>query len=109
MNNGKKLRKEIDELRKTLLECEKPVGHSSNDRMMAQCARLNALTAELAEISTRRIVWLTWGLIILTFALLAVEIRAVFFPKNLTANPQITQTGQYDDVVRPSLTKGQNP
>jgi hypothetical protein len=39
--------------------------------------------SEDAAIYTRRIIRLTWVLAILTFALLAVEVRAVFFPQLL--------------------------
>jgi hypothetical protein len=60
--------------------------------------------AEDAAIYTRRIIRLTWILAILTFALLSVEIRAIFFPKNAPTNPKAIQAGQNQQVVIPAVT-----
>lgn len=99
-----KIQKEIDEIRAFLREREKPEGNYPDHRILALIARLNALTAELAEISTRRIVRLTWFLALLTLALLAVEIRSVFFPKDLATTPQHIQTNQNQQVFIPAFT-----
>jgi hypothetical protein len=67
-------------------------------------AQILSATAELAEMSTRRIIILTWFLAILTAALLVVEIRAVFFPKNSATPKQDVQASQNEQIAIPSVT-----
>jgi len=55
--------------------------HTGSD---VRAARLHSeifvAASQLAEISTRRIVYLTWALLIVSIVLLAVEVRGIFFP-----------------------------
>ena len=72
-------------------------------REMARAA-LDIRLAEDAEITTRRIVWLTVGLLILTVALFAVEVRAVFFPQNPNTGAHQIQSSQHEQIFIPIVT-----
>jgi hypothetical protein len=74
MCKSKQLRKDINKLLAELEQREKETFEHSDIKMTAKSARLYGLTSKLAEITTRRIIWLTWGLIALTVGLLAYTI-----------------------------------
>ena len=95
---SKKLQLEIDKLRKQICEFETPIGVDPREQMMARCARLGALNAELAEISTRRIVRLTWALVALTAALL---IYTIFLYKDTHQLIQSEKQAQDHSVQKP--------
>ena len=77
--------------------------------LLGKIASLADIVSKRNELISRRLLWMTAFLLFFTVALFVVEVRAVFFPKNSSATIHTEQTGQHDDVVRPSLTKGQNP
>jgi hypothetical protein len=74
MRKSKQLRKEIDQLLSDLEQKEKATFELPEIKLIAKSARMSGLAAELAEVSTRRIICLTWGLVVLTIGLLAYTI-----------------------------------
>ena len=81
MSKAKELQQRIDELRKEIARASSAGASALNTHAILQSqAEITVLVGQLAEISTRRLVRLTVALLVLTAALLAVEVRAVFFP-----------------------------
>ena len=71
MCKSKAIQKRIDDLRKKIREdIELPQPWKAEQRLAARIGELMAAISEQAELSTRRIVRLTFGLLVLTAALL---------------------------------------
>lgn len=104
----KQLREEANKHLDEIKRLEKQSLVAADFRVVSYFAQLFGCLTEIAEISTRRIIRLTWALAILTAALLVVEIRAVFFPKDAAANPQHIKASQNQNVVIPAVTNGQH-
>ncbi len=66
MRKSNQIRDEIDALIGKLKEVDDKRFTYADVRVIAKVGILSALTAEMAEVSTRRIVNLTWALVILT-------------------------------------------
>ena len=96
MHKARELQELIDKHRKALAD------HSSNAHIHAPItiahrqAEILVAASQLAEISTRRIIYLTWALLVVTIGLLAVEARTIFIPKNPDASSQHIQSSQYE-------------
>jgi len=71
MSRAKELQNRIDQLRKELAELAGRSSISSTASIVHRHTEIIVLGSQLAEISTRRLVRLTWGLIFLTAGLLA--------------------------------------
>src|ERR1035437_1610105 len=71
---------------------------------LLQVAEAQKVLAERLERLTSKLICLTWFLAALTVALLVVEVRAIFFPKEPAAAIQNIQANQNKQVVVPSLT-----
>ena len=78
---------------------------SKTSRLQVLLAEEQAKSAAIMERQTKQLIRLTWGLFVLTAVLLAVEVRAVFFPQNLSANPEHVQASQNQQVVIPPVPK----
>jgi hypothetical protein len=106
------LQSEIEELLDRIENEEKHLaekhGESYHPTIPTLCSRMMALEAVLTEASSRRLVRLTWALLFCTVALLSVEVRAVFFPKDSAAHVEAKQTGQDHQVMVPALTNAQH-
>jgi hypothetical protein len=80
--------------------------HAGSD---VRAARLHSeifvAASQLAEISTRRIVYLSWALLIVSIALLAVEVRGIFFPQAPHQNPYRAKQQNNTKVVIPPIPK----
>jgi len=77
---------------------------ASNGELFSECAHFLARRADLAELLTRKVLRLTWGLLIftvalfvVTLALLAVEVRLMLVPQNAYANTNHIQLGQQQE------------
>ncbi|MGO8839401.1 MAG: hypothetical protein ACLQAH_16765 [Limisphaerales bacterium] len=105
MSTPKELQKQIEHHRQKIAEISANPGHIGDEaRIAAHQSEIFVAASQLAEISTRRIIRLTWFLAILTAVLLVVEIRAVFFPKDASANPQSVEANQNQKVTVPAVT-----
>jgi hypothetical protein len=103
---AKQLESEIETLYCQLVRTEDEMatrpGYSPS--IASLCSRLMTRQAQLNDIVTRRIIWLTWVLLVSTIALFVVEVRAVFFPKDSSAHIETKQAGQNHEVVVPTVT-----
>jgi hypothetical protein len=83
MNNPKELQTKIEQLRQEIVDAKT---NSAWEDCAANIAKKHSeifvLASQLSEISTRRIVRLTWALVILSIALLFFTVWLVIFPKN---------------------------
>jgi hypothetical protein len=105
MSKAKELQKIIDQSRQEIERIARvPTMPAAPTLLANEQAKIFVAASQLAEISTRRIIFLTWFLALLTFALLMVEIRAVFFPKDAAANPLTIQTNQIQPIMVPAVT-----
>jgi hypothetical protein len=108
-SNAKELQQRIEQSQsKIAIELKKyaDIGHPGAAALVAiEQANIFVAASQLAEISTRRIIKLTWFLALLTFALLVVEIRSVFFPKDMAAPIEHIQANQNQQITVPSITK----
>ena len=105
MCKTQEIQQRIDELTRRINEHAPKAAPSTSDIITDTRLEILALSLQLAEISTRRVVWLTVALLLLTGALLAVEIKSVFFPKDFAASTYHIQTDTNQQVVIPSITK----
>jgi hypothetical protein len=84
-----------------------PMGHMYQHARVALEVKLGEDALEAAkkvERQTDKLILLTWFLAILTAALFAVEVRAVFFPKDSPAPKQDKQAGEKQQIVVPPVT-----
>jgi len=79
MCESKQLQNRIEDLRTEIAEVS-PTRVGAAAVIAAKQSEIFVAASQLAEISTRRLARITWGLLILSAALLAVEIGRVFFP-----------------------------
>ncbi len=79
MSKSKQLQDRIDNATKAMGELT-PTHTGSDVRAARLHSEIFVAASQLAEISTRRIVYLTWALLIVSIVLLAVEVRGIFFP-----------------------------
>jgi len=105
MCKAQEIQQRIDELTRRINEHAPKAVPSTSDIIADARLETLALSLQLAEISTRRVVWLTVALLLLTVALLAVEIKSVFFQENPAAHAQTKEAGTNQQVVIPSVTK----
>ena len=103
MRTVKDLQEKIERHRQNIAKYT--ASHSISISIASEQAEIIVCACQLAEISTRRIIRLTWALLIFTIALFAVEVRAIFFPKDITAHPENVETSTKQQVVIPSVTK----
>jgi len=91
MDNPKELQTKIEQLRKEITNINTNSRYDRNQvniflyslsDISKKQSEIFVLASQLAEISTRRIVRLTWALVILSFALLFFTVWLVIFPKN---------------------------
>jgi hypothetical protein len=104
MSRSKQLQKQIDDAIKAMAEVV-PTHAGSDVRAARLHCEIFVAASQLAEISTRRVVHLTWALLAVTIGLLAVEVRDVFFPQAPHTEPDRTQQQSNAKVVIPSVTK----
>src|SRR6267378_204608 len=105
MNKSEELQQQIAAALNQLEKYSKDEGYPFVITGTKNMAIVFSASAQLAEISTRRIVLLTWFLAILTAALLAVEIKSVFFTKDSPAPKQNVQADTNQQVVVPPVPK----
>jgi hypothetical protein len=74
MRKPEEIRSEIDHLVEELKKVDEKRYRFADVRVIAKAGILSALSAEMAEASTRRIVRLTWALAILTAGLLVLTV-----------------------------------
>jgi hypothetical protein len=75
MSRATKLQTEADRIRAEMAEIAQRPARSTSVVLMAHLhAQLTAVASQLSELSTRRLVWLTWGLLLLTAGLLGFAI-----------------------------------
>ena len=99
MCKSKAIQKRIDDLRAEIKkDIELPQPWKAEQRLAARIGELMAAISEQSELSTRRIVRLTVGLLILTAALL---VFTVYLYKDTHALAQHEQTGSPDVVKHP--------
>ena len=91
MDNPKELQAKIEQLRKEIKDINADPRYDRNQvniflnsisDISKKQSEIFVLASQLAEISTRRIVRLTWALVILSIALLFFTVWLVIFPKN---------------------------
>jgi hypothetical protein len=91
MDNPKELQAKIEQLRKEIKDINADPRYDRNQvniflnsisDISKKQSEIFVLASQLAEISTRRIVRLTWALVILSIALLFFTAWLVIFPKN---------------------------
>jgi hypothetical protein len=82
MNNPKEIQTKIEQLRKEIAGVNTNSGWDSAANISKKQSEIFVLASQLAEISTRRIIHLTWALAFLTFALLIFTAWPVIFPKD---------------------------
>ena len=66
LRSQKEIRQELEGLVDELKKVDQQRFEYADVRVTAKTGMLAALTAEMAEVSTRRLVWLTWALVVLT-------------------------------------------
>ena len=85
--NAKQLADEIETLHSDLVKIEDELASNPDYRpqVASVCSRLVARQAQLTELSTRRLIRLTWGLVIFSIALLAVALAQtkIMFDENV--------------------------
>ena len=99
MNNPKELQTKIEQLRKEISDANTNRYDSVADISKKQ-SEIFVLASQLAEISTRRIIYLTWALAFLTFILLVFTVLPIFFPKNFDFKVKCVQTTQDHQIAR---------
>jgi hypothetical protein len=108
--NAKQLAEEIEVLHSDLVKAENDLAKNPgyHPQVASICSRLMARQAQLTELSTRRLIHITWVLLLLTIALFLVEVRAVFFPKDSATHIEAKQAGQNYQIVIPAITNTQH-
>src|SRR5207302_3808542 len=102
---AKELHAKIERHRQEILRIPKKESAGSVSFLIAtEQSEIVIAASQLAEISTRRIVTLTWALLIVTVILLAVEVRGIFFPKDAYAGPQHIEQSQNQKIMVPPVT-----
>jgi len=82
MSKPKELQKRIEQLREEIANVKINSGWDSMATISKKQSEIFVLASQLAEISTRRIVHLTWALAFLTLVLLIFTVWPVIFPKD---------------------------
>jgi hypothetical protein len=80
MTKAQKLQETIDRLRKEIADIY-PSNNDAIAKITARHSEIFVAASQLAEVSTKRIVYLSWALLMVSVALLAIEVgRIVFHP-----------------------------
>ncbi|MGA2222250.1 MAG: hypothetical protein ABSH21_10855 [Verrucomicrobiia bacterium] len=101
MQTAKELHAQIAALREKIEKPDKELaGADFEQRVTNVWLRILALSLQLGEISTRRIVRLTWALLLVTIALLAFAAvqTAIMLHENRNADSYHIQAGQHNQT-----------
>jgi len=82
MSKPKELQKRIEQLREEIANVKINAGFDATATISKKQSEIFVLASQLTEISTRRIIHLTWALAFLTLVLLIVTVWPVIFPKD---------------------------
>jgi|ERR1035437_918722 hypothetical protein len=107
MCKAKELQARIEQLRKDISSICSTHTNSTSEISKKQ-AEIIIAASQLAEISTRRIVWLTLALLAFTAALLGMEIRKLFVEKNPDTAVHETGGSQHEQILVPAITNRNN-
>jgi len=110
MSNPKELQNRIEQLRQEIANTKTNTGFDSVSEIAKKQSEIFVLASQLAEISTRRIVRLTWALAFLTLVLLIFTAWPVIFPKNTYFTVKCAQEAKTNNQTKCSFvaitTKG---